>query len=333
MFFIDHNAKTTSFIDPRLPNDWRLLQAETSAAAATAAASNQGLLPPLPPRHQGASLTPPPSARGPSPTNMFASPNLLAPPALDGVNRRRSRSVGDEELNNCLSHQSLAYNDRVVAFLRQPNIFQVLKEKNASLVSNNKNLKDKVSAIRQEGTTALTKLSHDVEFTLILSMFENEIMCHNPDRYSTGPGSPRSPCSSIRLSSQNSSPFGSPGSTRSNHRAPAPYRRDFDAKLRNFYRKLESKGYGQGPSKLKLSIRREHLLEDAFNKIMSVPKKEMAKSKLYICFNGEEGLDYGGPSREFFFLLSREVFNPYYGLFEYSANDTYTVQVRMLNCF
>ncbi len=38
-------------------------------------------------------------------------------------------------------------------------------------------------------------------------------------------------------------------------------------------------------------------------------------------------LDYGGPSREFFFLLSRELFNPYYGLFEYSANDTYTVQV------
>ena len=76
-----------------------------------------------------------------------------------------------------------------------------------------------------------------------------------------------------------------------------------------------------------MSIRREHLLEDAFNKIMSVPKKELAKSKLYICFNGEEGLDYGGPSREFFFLLSREVFNPYYGLFEYSANDTYTVQV------
>ena len=37
----------------------------------------------------------------------------------------------------------------------------------------------------------------------------------------------------------------------------------------------------------------------------------------------------GGPSREFFFLISREVFNPYYGLFEYSANDTYTVQVRI----
>ena len=88
-----------------------------------------------------------------------------------------------------------------------------------------------------------------------------------------------------------------------------------------------------GPAKLKMSIRREFLMEDAFNKIMSVSKKELAKSKLYITFKDEEGLDYGGPSREFFFLLSREVFNPYYGLFEYSANDTYTVQVNISrNC-
>lgn len=44
-------------------------------------------------------------------------------------------------------------------------------------------------------------------------------------------------------------------------------------------------------------------------------------------------LDYGGPAREFFFLLSRELFNPYYGLFEYSANDTYTVQISSMSTF
>ncbi|VDM45221.1 unnamed protein product [Toxocara canis] len=50
---------------------------------------------------------------------------------------------------------------------------------------------------------------------------------------------------------------------------------------------------------------------------------------------GVEGLrlDYGGPSRELFFLLSRELFNPYYGLFEYSANDTYTVQISPMSVF
>ncbi len=76
-----------------------------------------------------------------------------------------------------------------------------------------------------------------------------------------------------------------------------------------------------------MHIRRDHLLEDAFKQIMSASKKELARFRLYVQFDREEGLDYGGPSREFFFLISREVFNPYYGLFEYSANDTYTVQV------
>ena len=236
---------------------------------------------------------------------------------------------------------ALGYNDRVVAFLRQDKIFSVLKEKHSSIGSQ-KSLKEKIVIIRQEGNAALNRLSHDVELTLLLrfgknyvkstvipihfqlffSMFENEIMCYNSQP------APRSPSA---LKFQNgSSPYGSPGMTRANIRAPAPYRRDFDAKLRNFYRKLESKGYGQGPAKLKFSIRREFLMEDAFNKIMSVSKKELSKSKLYITFKDEEGLDYGGPSREFFFLLSREVFNPYYGLFEYSANDTYTVQVKIV---
>lgn len=83
----------------------------------------------------------------------------------------------------------------------------------------------------------------------------------------------------------------------------------------------------------RLHIRREHLLEDAFTHIMAVSKKDLQKGKLVVIFDREEGLDYGGPSREFFFHLSRELFNPYYGLFEYSANDTYTVQVSPMSAF
>uniref|UniRef100_A0A8C8DIU5 HECT-type E3 ubiquitin transferase n=1 Tax=Oryzias sinensis TaxID=183150 RepID=A0A8C8DIU5_9TELE len=130
-----------------------------------------------------------------------------------------------------------------------------------------------------------------------------------------------------------SSPQSSPGTQRANARAPAPYKRDFEAKLRNFYRKLETKGYGQGPGKVKLIIRRDHLLEDAFNQIMCYSRKDLQRSKLYVSFVGEDGLDYSGPSREFFFLVSRELFNPYYGLFEYSANDTYTVQISPMSAF
>ncbi|MGH0127887.1 UNVERIFIED_CONTAM: hypothetical protein FKN15_052289 [Acipenser sinensis] len=123
------------------------------------------------------------------------------------------------------------------------------------------------------------------------------------------------------------------GLQRAGARAPAPYRRDFEAKLRNFYRKLEAKGYGQGPGKIKLIIRRDHLLEGTFNQVMAYSRKELQRNKLYVSFVGEEGLDYSGPSREFFFLLSQELFNPYYGLFEYSANDTYTVQISPMSAF
>ena len=59
-------------------------------------------------------------------------------------------------------------------------------------------------------------------------------------------------------------------------------------------------------------------------------KVDILKTKLWIEFDNEVGLDYGGLAREWFYLLSKDMFNPYYGLFEYSANDTYTVQVISL---
>jgi len=61
---------------------------------------------------------------------------------------------------------------------------------------------------------------------------------------------------------------------------------------------------------------------------MSVKNKDHMKTRLWVKFQGEVGLDYGGVSREWFFLLSHEMFNPYYGLFEYAASDNYTLQVN-----
>lgn len=39
-------------------------------------------------------------------------------------------------------------------------------------------------------------------------------------------------------------------------------------------------------------------------------------------FRNEEGLDYGGIAREWLHLLSREMLNPQYGLFQYSSLST-----------
>ena len=39
----------------------------------------------------------------------------------------------------------------------------------------------------------------------------------------------------------------------------------------------------------RLAVRRDHVLEDAFNKIMSASRRELQRNKLYISFSGEEG--------------------------------------------
>lgn len=80
------------------------------------------------------------------------------------------------------------------------------------------------------------------------------------------------------------------------------------------------------------------------------------RRRLYITFKGEEGLDYGGVARycsgylvslvrgvrtlcqylllfycrfrEWFFLLSHEILNPMYCLFEYTNDNTYTLQIN-----
>lgn len=59
-------------------------------------------------------------------------------------------------------------------------------------------------------------------------------------------------------------------------------------------------------------------------------KHKLFTNNLFICFfqRGEEGLDYGGVSREWFFLLSHEVLNPMYCLFEYANKNNYSLQIN-----
>ncbi|KAJ3272680.1 hypothetical protein HDV01_005316 [Terramyces sp. JEL0728] len=102
------------------------------------------------------------------------------------------------------------------------------------------------------------------------------------------------------------------------------YKRDFRRKLVYFRSQATIRPIA---GQLHIVVRRESLFEDAFSEIMRYPPNEL-KKRLMIKFQGEEGLDYGGLSREFFFLLSHEMFNPFYGLFEYSAHDNYTLQIN-----
>ncbi|XP_019875224.2 E3 ubiquitin-protein ligase NEDD4 isoform X2 [Aethina tumida] len=105
-----------------------------------------------------------------------------------------------------------------------------------------------------------------------------------------------------------------------------PYSRDYKRKYE--YMKTQLRKPSNVPNKFEIKIRRRSILEDSYRVITTVPRIELLKTKLWVEFEGEVGLDYGGLAREWFYLLSKEMFNPYYGLFEYSAMDNYTLQIN-----
>uniref|UniRef100_A0A7N5ZW19 E3 ubiquitin-protein ligase n=1 Tax=Anabas testudineus TaxID=64144 RepID=A0A7N5ZW19_ANATE len=102
------------------------------------------------------------------------------------------------------------------------------------------------------------------------------------------------------------------------------YVRDFKAKVQYFRFWCQQLAM---PQHIKINVSRKTLFEDSFQQIMSFNAQDLRR-RLWIIFPGEEGLDYGGVAREWFFLLSHEVLNPMYCLFEYAGKDNYCLQIN-----
>ncbi|XP_055369287.1 E3 ubiquitin-protein ligase NEDD4-like isoform X9 [Betta splendens] len=108
-----------------------------------------------------------------------------------------------------------------------------------------------------------------------------------------------------------------------------PYSREFKQKYDYFRKKLKKPTFqGDIPNRFEMKLHRNNIFEESYRRIMSLKRPDVLKARLWIEFESEKGLDYGGVAREWFFLLSKEMFNPYYGLFEYSATDNYTLQIN-----
>uniref|UniRef100_A0A3P8XWG1 HECT-type E3 ubiquitin transferase n=1 Tax=Esox lucius TaxID=8010 RepID=A0A3P8XWG1_ESOLU len=105
-----------------------------------------------------------------------------------------------------------------------------------------------------------------------------------------------------------------------------PYSREFKQKYDYFRKKLKKPA--DIPNRFEMKLHRTNIFEESYRRIMSLKRPDILKARLWIEFESEKGLDYGGVAREWFFLLSKEMFNPYYGLFEYSATDNYTLQIN-----
>lgn len=98
---------------------------------------------------------------------------------------------------------------------------------------------------------------------------------------------------------------------------------DFDNKRRYFYKKITA-----APSRLGMTIpinvRRDQVFLDSYKAMYFKSAEEIKFSKLNIRFQDEEGVDAGGVSREWYQVLSRQMFNPDYALFTPVASDRTT---------
>lgn len=108
---------------------------------------------------------------------------------------------------------------------------------------------------------------------------------------------------------------------------------EFDNKRNYFNRRIHSRGtearHPHAP--LQLSVRRDQVFLDSFKSLYFKSADEMKYGKLSVRFHGEEGVDAGGVSREWFQVLARGMFNPNYALFIPVASDRTTFHPNRLS--
>ncbi|WEW60822.1 E3 ubiquitin-protein ligase tom1 [Emydomyces testavorans] len=108
---------------------------------------------------------------------------------------------------------------------------------------------------------------------------------------------------------------------------------EFDNKRNYFNRRIHSRGsetrHPHPP--LQLSVRRDQVFLDSYKSLYFKTAEEMKYGKLSIRFHGEEGVDAGGVTREWFQVLARGMFNPNYGLFSPVASDRTTFHPSRLS--
>lgn len=107
---------------------------------------------------------------------------------------------------------------------------------------------------------------------------------------------------------------------------------EFDNKRNYFSRSIHSRSQGsRAVPALQLSVRREQVFHDSFKSLYFQTPDQMKYGKLNIRFHGEEGVDAGGVTREWFQVLSRQMFDPGYALFIPVSSDRTTFHPNQLS--
>ncbi|TYH65157.1 hypothetical protein ES332_D06G037000v1 [Gossypium tomentosum] len=95
---------------------------------------------------------------------------------------------------------------------------------------------------------------------------------------------------------------------------------DFDNKRAHFRSKIKHQ-HDHHHSPLRISVRRAYILEDSYNQLRMRSTQDL-KGRLTVHFQGEEGIDAGGLTREWYQLLSRVIFDKGALLFTTVGNES-----------
>ncbi|GFZ10082.1 LOW protein: E3 ubiquitin ligase-like protein [Actinidia rufa] len=95
---------------------------------------------------------------------------------------------------------------------------------------------------------------------------------------------------------------------------------DFDNKRAHFRSKIKHQ-HDHHHSPLRISVRRAYILEDSYNQLRMKSTQDL-KGRLTVNFQGEEGIDAGGLTREWYLLLSRVIFDKGALLFTTVGNES-----------
>ena len=328
-YFLDHNSRTTQFTDPRLYNNanLRLLLSVCNNSSHHSESTNTAL-----PSSLSASV---PS----SPTEAALAVATTVEPPTPSPSEPVAAGTESNEASTTVNNEVEIGQEATPASGASENTSETTElTSSPPAVSNVRAITSNNAVIMPSAASALQLPSSSSPATAAASTNTSTSSRPPPDRNAQQ----RIPVSSANhidnsnaltslisngqrgSSSTNADASGSSSSSSSKKAKTAAvaaldelpqYKRDLVAKMKVLRSELSAMQPPSGHCRLEVS--RQEVFEESYRQIVKMRPKDLRK-RLMIKFRGEDGLDYGGVAREWLYLLSHEMLNPYYGLFQYS---------------
>ena len=318
-YFLDHNSRTTQFTDPRL-YDNAILRQFLSACNNTANNSNSN--------ESSERTTSEEIPETSLPSESISEPAL----PTNNENNQSTSSIINESTNN---NNSPTTEDSIESESATTPPVSTQRNINTDNNTTGENSSSNVSNVRAT-TSNNSVIMPTAASALQPSTSNNDAQARSSVEQQQQPQQQQQTNTRIPVSSanhadnanvlaslisnnrgserENSSKSKIPGALNSLDELPQ-YKRDLVAKMKVL--RLELSALQPPSGHCRLEVSRQEVFEESYRQIVKMRPKDLRK-RLMIKFKGEDGLDYGGVAREWLYLLSHEMLNPYYGLFQYS---------------